>query len=232
MTKALFSRCWSNCPHKSRGPGWSCPYIISAGASEEFDRRILRTVRREIGGEAGLIGLRNSEPNNGRGAIDAVKEYQKCNFQTAVAFLQANAGKEPAKEKTPARDASSPSGTADGAAAEHSSSQGSVETEAAKAGNLRLKPLTAQYHKFAVPSPWLEARCSDKAIRERYGVFCYNNPRSAWSGRVMLTVKDLEGVLYGYLGRHTRSARRRRGTAAHAFSSRAEGRRRRSGVSG
>ena len=71
MTKALFSRCWSNCPHESRGPGWSCPYIISAGASEEFDRRILRTVRREIGGEAGLIGLRNQSHQRAADRVSA-----------------------------------------------------------------------------------------------------------------------------------------------------------------
>ncbi len=29
------------------------PILLAPGASEEFDRRILRTVRREIGGEAG-----------------------------------------------------------------------------------------------------------------------------------------------------------------------------------
>jgi DNA primase len=40
-------------------------------------------------------------------------------------------------------------------------------------------------------------------VRQRYGVFCYNNKsrKSAYSGRVMLPVKDLEGQLYGYLGR-------------------------------
>ena len=64
------------------------------------------------------------------------------------------------------------------------------------------KPLEKDtWRKFAVPCPWLEARIPDAAIRERYGVFCYNNParRSAYSGRVMLPVKDINGQLFGYL---------------------------------
>lgn len=66
-----------------------------------------------------------------------------------------------------------------------------------------LKPFAGKYEKYAVPCPWLEERIPDKAIRERYGTFCYNNParKSAYSGRVMLPVKDVQGVLYGYLGR-------------------------------
>jgi DNA primase len=59
------------------------------------------------------------------------------------------------------------------------------------------------WRKFAIPCPWLEARIPDAKIRELYGVFCYLNParKSAYSGRVMLPVKDSAGVLFGYLGR-------------------------------
>jgi len=43
-----------------------------------------------------------------------------------------------------------------------------------------LTPLAAKYHKFAVPSPWLEARGwkrgPDAGIRERNEVFCYDKP--------------------------------------------------------
>ena len=71
-----------------------------------------------------------------------------------------------------------------------------------------LQPMQKDtWRKFAVPCPWLETRIKDREIRERYGVFCYNNParKSAFSGRVMLPVKDSAGLLYGYLGRYTRS---------------------------
>jgi DNA primase len=66
-----------------------------------------------------------------------------------------------------------------------------------------LQPFKGSYDKYQVPCPWLEARIPDKAIRERYGVFCYENKarKSAYSGRVMIPIKSPEGVLYGYLGR-------------------------------
>ena len=67
-----------------------------------------------------------------------------------------------------------------------------------------LKPLEKDtWRKFAVACPWLEQRIPDAGVRERYGVFCYNNParKSAYSGRVMLPVRDIKGTLYGYLGR-------------------------------
>jgi hypothetical protein len=45
-----------------------------------------------------------------------------------------------------------------------------------------LTPLAAKYHKSGVASPWLEARVPDAGIRERYGVFCYDNPRGGSRG--------------------------------------------------
>lgn len=67
-----------------------------------------------------------------------------------------------------------------------------------------LRPLEKDtWRKFQVACEWLEKRVPDAAIRDRYGVFCYENKarKSAYSGRVMIPVKDLEGVMYGYLGR-------------------------------
>src|SRR6185503_16279451 len=68
------------------------------------------------------------------------------------------------------------------------------------------KPLEKDtWKKFSVPCAWLEARVPDASIRERYGTFCYNNParKSAYSNRVLIPVKDIEGKLWGYLGRYT-----------------------------
>jgi DNA primase len=114
----------------------------------------------------------------GRGGIDITMAVKGVNFTQACEILGA-APKEPAKQQKPQ----------DGAIVE--------------AGG-ELKPLAKDtWRKFAVPCPWLEQRITDAAVRERYGVFCYNNParRSAYSGRVMLPVKDVEGKLFGYLGR-------------------------------
>ena len=113
----------------------------------------------------------------GKGALDLVKLARGVNFTGAVAFLEPLVSKESANEKTPAT--------------------GVVEASG------ELKPYTGKYEKFKVPCAWLEKRIPDAAIRERYGVFCYDNQarKSAYSGRVMLPVKDPQGVLYGYLGR-------------------------------
>lgn len=66
-----------------------------------------------------------------------------------------------------------------------------------------LKPFTSKYDKYAVPCEWLEKRIPDEAIRKRYGVFQYHNlaRKSVFSQRVMIPIRDLSGVLYGYLGR-------------------------------
>jgi DNA primase len=119
----------------------------------------------------------------GRGALDLIKAVKACGFKEAVAFLEPFVGK---TAQTPAPTEKAPLGGSD---------------EAAEG---ILKPLERDtWRKFAVPCPWLEARIPDAGIRERYGVFCYNNParKSAYSGRVMLPVKDSAGVLFGYLGR-------------------------------
>jgi DNA primase len=112
----------------------------------------------------------------GRGAIDLTKLVKNIGFQAAVEFL--GAVPPPPKEKA------------------------ALAVPIASGGV--LQPLAKDtWRKFAVPSPWLEARIPDATVRERYSVFCYNNParKSAYSGRVMLPVKDLAGLLYGYLGR-------------------------------
>jgi DNA primase len=113
----------------------------------------------------------------GRGAIDLAMAIRGVGFQAAVELLGAVPIVEPPKQKSPV----------------------AVNSDATE-----LKPLEKDtWRKFAVPCPWLEARMPDAAIREKYGVFCYNNParKSAYSGRVMLPVKDSAGLLYGYLGR-------------------------------
>ena len=130
----------------------------------------------------------------GRGATDLTKLVKNLGFKEAVAFLEPFVGQQ---VQTPAHN-------------EKTLPEGKGEaTEGI------LKPLERDtWSKFKVACPWLEARIPDTGIRERYGVFCYNNParKSAYSGRVMLPVKDVVGVLYGYLGRqiadvhHTESA--------------------------
>ncbi len=113
----------------------------------------------------------------GRGMIDLVKQIRACGFEDAVRFLEVI---QPLpKQKAP------PAAISDA-------------TEGV------LQPLAKDsWRKFTVPCPWLEQRIPDAAVRERYGVFCYENKarKSAYSGRVMIPVKDMQGNLYGYLGR-------------------------------
>jgi DNA primase len=117
----------------------------------------------------------------GSGAIDLTKLVKGIGFKEAVSLLEPLVGKQPAehlaKEKSPV---------------------------VGDSGASELKPFTGKYDKYAVPCEWLEKRVPDKVIRDRYGVFQYNNParKSAYSGRVMLPVKDVNNVLYGYLGRN------------------------------
>lgn len=121
----------------------------------------------------------------GSGAIDLTKLVKSIGFKEAVALLEPLVGVKPpvnpSNEKSPASTNSGGSG--------------------------ELKPFTGKYDKYAVPSEWLEKRIPDEDVRKRYGVFCYNNParKSAYSGRVMIPIKDVEGVLYGYLGRSIRT---------------------------
>lgn len=114
-------------------------------------------------------------PAKGRGAIDLTMLALKIGFNAAVERLSAI---EPPKQKEP-------------------------RVEALSENDRVLKPYTGKYEKYQVPCPWLEERIPDAGIREKYGIFCYNNPakRSAYSGRVMIPVRDIDGVLYGYLGR-------------------------------
>lgn len=117
---------------------------------------------------------------SGKGAIDLIKELRGCGFQDAVAFLEV------------IRPLPRPEERRNGTPV---ASDGSAEAP---------RPLEKDtWRKFQVPCPWLEDRIPDQAVRERYGVFCYSNParKSVYSGRVMLPVKDLDGALWGYLGR-------------------------------
>ena len=112
----------------------------------------------------------------GRGGIDLAKLVKNVGFQAAVDMLGSIP---PPQQKEP-------------------------RNEAPVSDNGELKPLAKDtWRKFAVACPWLEERIPDADIREKYGVFCYNNParKSAYSGRVMLPVKCPQGHLYGYLGR-------------------------------
>lgn len=111
----------------------------------------------------------------GKGGIDLTMAVRSVNFTQATEIL----GKvvyEPATEKTP-----------------------HVEAYGASA----LKPFKGTYDKYAVPCKWLEDRIPDTAVRQRYGVFCYNNParKSVYSGNVMIPIRDCKGTMYGYLAR-------------------------------
>lgn len=119
----------------------------------------------------------------GRGGIDLTKLVKNVGFKEAVELL---GSVPPPTMQKPAFQAPVTSG------------------KVLKEGdNLPLPLAKDTWRKFAVPCPWLEARIPDASIRERYGVFQYHNParRSAYSGRVMMPVKDTDGRLFGYLGR-------------------------------
>jgi DNA primase len=110
----------------------------------------------------------------GSGAIDISKAVKQISFKEAVELLQ---GVKVAPE--PEKPATVPN------------------LNASKPFNLE------GYRKHAVDCPWLNERIPDQRIRDLYGVFCYNNParKSAYSGRVMIPIKDVEGHLHAYLGR-------------------------------
>jgi DNA primase len=143
----------------------------------------------------------------GRGALDLTKAVRQIGFKEAVALLEPLARPETiqrlAKGKSPNLGHPSANGVEDvgrdGAVHDEPSSSTRDDT----ASPVVLRPFQGQYYKFAVKCPWLESRVPDSEIRELYGAFQYSNPsrKSAWSGRVMLPVRDVEGILYGYLGR-------------------------------
>jgi len=122
-----------------------------------------------------------------RGAIDLVKAVKAIGFQQAVEFLSEVKVDSPQQK----RPVTGHLNASDGQDQESGNSDG-------------LKPFVGSYHNYAVSCPWLDTRIPDAGTRGKYGVFCYNNParKSAWSGRVMIPIKDQEGVLYGYLGRY------------------------------
>ena len=86
----------------------------------------------------------------GRGAIDITMATLKIGFLAAVKKLS-GVQIQPQQKAAPAVTEDS--------------------TEA-----VEFKPYTGSYHKYQVPCEWLERRVPDKAIRENYGVFCYDNP--------------------------------------------------------
>lgn len=117
----------------------------------------------------------------GKGAIDLTMALRNIGFAAAVELLKAFEGNTPAKEKNPLSKG-------DGQATEPSG---------------ELKPYTGKYEKYKVECEWLNKRVPDAEIRKKFGVFCYDNParKSAYSGRVMIPFKDMQGNLFGYLGR-------------------------------
>ena|GEM_PF-3786730 len=118
----------------------------------------------------------------GRGSIDLTRAIRKVGFQEAVSFLE-RLTIQPQPQKPAIGDSGTPREALEG----------------------QLKPLKASYHKFAVPCEWLETRVPDQTIRQRFGVFCYNNParKSVYSGKVMIPILGFDdGELYGYLARN------------------------------
>jgi len=102
---------------------------------------------------------------------------KQVGFQAAVDALKEYEGiKAPlAKEKPPVSDSVASSG--------------------------ELKPFTGKYEKFAKPCEWLQKRCPNAAD---YGVFFYQNDtrKSAVNGHVLIPIRDIERVNYGYLARN------------------------------
>jgi DNA primase len=115
----------------------------------------------------------------GAGAIDLTKLVKNLGFQAAVELLQPLVGQ---AVQTPAPAAiASPD-----------------------ANSSVLQPFKGSYAKFAKPCAWLTARCLDETVLKRFGVFFYENNarKSAVNGHVLIPIKDVEGVLYGYLARN------------------------------
>lgn len=118
-------------------------------------------------------------PAKGSGCIDLVRAARNCSFTDAVALL------EPLTTQTPSQPQSRPI------------NDSSPIQEASE-----LRPFTGKYHLHKVPCQWLESRVP-KEVCDRFGVFCYSNParKSAYAGRVLVPFQDLDGTLFGYMGR-------------------------------
>jgi DNA primase len=119
----------------------------------------------------------------GRGALDLTKAVKACGFKEAVAFLEPFVGK---SVQTAAHN-------------EKTLPEGKGE-----AAEGILKPFVGKYHLHQAECDWLNHRCPDKAVRERYGVFFYQNNarKSNVNGHVLIPIRDIDGVLYGYLARN------------------------------
>jgi len=103
----------------------------------------------------------------GKGAIDIVMAIKQIGFRDAVALLETLNVPE------------SPSGQAQN----HFGDANDMVTE--------NPPFAGTYEKYAVPSPWLEARGLLPETLKRFEVFQYDNPKrkSQYTGSVMLKIR-------------------------------------------
>lgn len=116
----------------------------------------------------------------GRGSIDLAMKVKNIGFQAAVDLLTPLVG-----QTHPETKKAAPEGNGE-------ATEGIV------------KPLERDtWRKFAKDCEWLNKRVPDQKVRDLYGVFYYenNSRQSAFNRRVLIPVKDLEGKLWGYLGR-------------------------------
>lgn len=118
----------------------------------------------------------------GRGAIDLCQALKGIGFKEAVEFLEGLKGT---------------------ATAQTARSVDSVAPQSVVEETGELKPYTGKYSAYFVPNEWLAKRIPSPEILDRYGVGFYQNParKSAYSGRVLIPFKDLDGKLWGYTGR-------------------------------
>jgi hypothetical protein len=133
----------------------------------------------------------------GSGAIDLCKLVKNVAFQAAVEILGEIPAQQPPKEKSPV--------ISDSGASRNSSSATTSTLISSEPGQSEPKPLMKDtWRKFAIPCPWLQQRCPDAAVRERYGVFFYENNarKSAVNGHVLIPIRDIDGVNYGYQARN------------------------------
>jgi len=117
----------------------------------------------------------------GKGAIDIVMAIKQIGFRDAVALLETlNVPEVPS-----------------GQAQNHVVHVDDMVTE--------NPPFAGTYEKYAVPSPWLEARGLLPETLKQFEVFQYDNPKrkSQYTGSVMLTIRRWsDGEAVGYLSRN------------------------------